>query len=30
MVEPILCFSGWYTARRQDQILSAQLAEFPL
>ena len=30
MVEPILCFSGWYTQRRQDQILSAQLAEFPL
>ena len=25
--EPILCFSGWYTARRQDEILAAHLAE---
>jgi aminoglycoside phosphotransferase (APT) family kinase protein len=25
--EPILCFSGWYTARRQDEILAARLAE---
>jgi hypothetical protein len=25
--EPILCFSGWYTARRQDEILAAKLAE---
>ena len=24
--EPILCFSGWYTARRQDEILAAHLA----
>jgi aminoglycoside phosphotransferase (APT) family kinase protein len=24
--EPILAFSGWYTARRQDQILAAHLA----
>lgn len=23
--EPILCFSGWYTARRQDEILAAHL-----
>jgi aminoglycoside phosphotransferase (APT) family kinase protein len=25
--EPILCFSGWYTARRHDEILAAKLAE---
>ncbi|HTX47914.1 MAG TPA: phosphotransferase family protein [Caulobacteraceae bacterium] len=25
--EPVLCFSGWVTARRQDEILAAQLAE---
>jgi aminoglycoside phosphotransferase (APT) family kinase protein len=25
--EPILCFSGWITARRHDEILAAQLAE---
>jgi aminoglycoside phosphotransferase (APT) family kinase protein len=25
--EPILCFSGWYTARRQDEILAERLAE---
>ena len=25
--EPILCFSGWVTARMQDEILAAQLAE---
>jgi aminoglycoside phosphotransferase (APT) family kinase protein len=25
MVEPILAFSGWYTARRQDEILARQL-----
>ena len=25
--EPILCFSGWLTARMQDEILAAQLAE---
>jgi aminoglycoside phosphotransferase (APT) family kinase protein len=24
--EPILCFSGWYTARRQDEILAEYLA----
>jgi len=24
--EPILCFSGWYTARRQDEILAEHLA----
>jgi aminoglycoside phosphotransferase (APT) family kinase protein len=28
--EPILCFSGWYTARRQDEILAERLAELPL
>jgi aminoglycoside phosphotransferase (APT) family kinase protein len=28
--EPILCFSGWYTARRQDEILADQLAELGL
>lgn len=26
MVEPVLAFSGWYTARRQDEILAASLA----
>ena len=26
-MEPILGFSGWYTARRQDEILAEQLAE---
>ena len=25
--EPILCFSGWITARRHDEILAAKLAE---
>jgi aminoglycoside phosphotransferase (APT) family kinase protein len=25
--EPILAFSGWYTARRQDEILATRLAE---
>ncbi len=25
--EPILCFSGWYTARRQDEIIAERLAE---
>jgi len=25
--EPILCFSGWYTARRHDEILAAKLTE---
>jgi aminoglycoside phosphotransferase (APT) family kinase protein len=25
MVEPVLAFSGWYTARRQDQILARRL-----
>jgi aminoglycoside phosphotransferase (APT) family kinase protein len=25
--EPILCFSGWITARRHDEILAAQLAD---
>jgi aminoglycoside phosphotransferase (APT) family kinase protein len=25
--EPILAFSGWYTARRQDEILAERLAE---
>ena len=25
MVEPILAFSGWYTARRHDEVLAAQL-----
>ncbi len=24
-VEPVLAFSGWYTARRQDEILAEQL-----
>ncbi|HEY5107347.1 MAG TPA: phosphotransferase family protein [Caulobacteraceae bacterium] len=28
MVEPILAFSGWFTARRQDEILAAHLAGF--
>jgi aminoglycoside phosphotransferase (APT) family kinase protein len=28
--EPILCFSGWITARRHDEILAAKLAELPL
>ena len=27
MTEPVLAFSGWYTARRQDEILAAHLAE---
>ena len=27
MTEPILAFSGWYTARRQDEILADRLAE---
>jgi len=27
MTEPILAFSGWFTARAQDQILSRRLAE---
>jgi aminoglycoside phosphotransferase (APT) family kinase protein len=26
MIEPILAFSGWYTARRHDEIISARLA----
>jgi aminoglycoside phosphotransferase (APT) family kinase protein len=26
--EPVLAFSGWFTARRQDEILAAQLAEW--
>ena len=26
MVEPVLAFSGWYTARRQDEILADRLA----
>ncbi len=26
-MEPILGFSGWYTARRHDEILAAKLAE---
>jgi aminoglycoside phosphotransferase (APT) family kinase protein len=26
MTEPVLAFSGWYTARRQDEILAARLA----
>ena len=26
MSEPILAFSGWYTARRHDEIISAALA----
>ena len=26
MTEPVLAFSGWYTARRQDQILAQRLA----
>jgi aminoglycoside phosphotransferase (APT) family kinase protein len=30
MVEPILAFSGWYTARRHDEILARQLLEWPL
>ena len=25
--EPILCFSGWFTARRHDEILAAKLSE---
>ena len=25
-IEPILAFSGWYTARRQDEILADRLA----
>jgi aminoglycoside phosphotransferase (APT) family kinase protein len=28
--EPILCFSGWYVARRQDEILAAALVRTPL
>ncbi|MBV8593513.1 MAG: phosphotransferase family protein [Caulobacteraceae bacterium] len=28
MVEPLLAFSGWYTARRQDEILARQLLEW--
>ncbi|HUZ11863.1 MAG TPA: phosphotransferase family protein [Caulobacteraceae bacterium] len=28
--EPILCFSGWYTARRHDEIIADQLARFAL
>ena len=27
MTEPVLAFSGWYTARRQDQILAQRLAQ---
>jgi hypothetical protein len=27
MTEPVLAFSGWFTARAQDQILSRRLAE---
>jgi aminoglycoside phosphotransferase (APT) family kinase protein len=27
MTEPVLAFSGWYTARRQDEILADRLAE---
>jgi aminoglycoside phosphotransferase (APT) family kinase protein len=27
MVEPVLAFSGWYTARAQDEILARHLAE---
>ncbi len=30
MLEPILAFSGWYTARRHDEILARQLLEWPL
>ena len=30
MVEPILAFSGWYTARRHDEIIARQLLEWPL
>jgi aminoglycoside phosphotransferase (APT) family kinase protein len=26
MIEPVLAFSGWYTARRQDEILARQLS----
>jgi hypothetical protein len=25
MVEPVLAFSGWYTARTQDEILAHRL-----
>ena len=28
LTEPILAFSGWYTARRHDEILAERLAEF--
>lgn len=28
--EPILCFSGWVTARRHDEILADQLQRWPL
>jgi aminoglycoside phosphotransferase (APT) family kinase protein len=28
--EPILCFSGWYVARRQDEILAEALLRTPL
>ena len=28
--EPILCFSGWYTARRHDEIIADQLGGFAL
>jgi aminoglycoside phosphotransferase (APT) family kinase protein len=27
MIEPILAFSGWYTARRQDEIISQRLID---
>ena len=27
--EPILCFSGWFTARRQDEILAGLLGLSP-
>lgn len=30
MVEPILAFSGWFTARRHDEIIARQLLEWPL
>lgn len=28
--DPVLAISGWFTARRQDEILAAQLERFPL
>ena len=29
-VEPILAFSGWFTARRHDEIIARQLLEWLL